>query len=364
VDARGGAGTVYAGYDALDRPLWRNSANTPGGATVSYTYDGMAGGSMGVGRLASEVFRASPGTGPSTFSGSYTSRYDTRGQTTRSNLTTGGAGACPSGWTCADIGAPAAAGTQSYVGDGAWSVAGAGDLWVQGGDQFHFVSQSQTGDGSISARVTAQANTSNGHDKAGVMLRDGTAQNAAFYYAQVEPNGYVWVTDRPSAGAWAGNLASLSNVKLPVYVKVTRSGSAFSAATSPDGVTWTTIPGSSATLSLSTTLQAGVIVASANANVLSTTLVDQLSPSAPAPSAATSYPVSQTYDDAGSVLTQTYPTGETVTTSYTAQEWFAGLSTSAGTTTLVNSVSYSGLGGRRGCQPEPGQRRLQRHRQL
>jgi YD repeat-containing protein len=63
---------------------------------------------------------------------------------------------------------------------------------------------------------------------------------------------------------------------------------------------------------------------------------------------STSYPVSQTYDDAGAVLTQTYPTGEVVTTSYTAQERFLGLTTSAGNTTLVNSASYTDIGGAAG----------------
>jgi hypothetical protein len=139
------AGIVYASYDALDRAVWRNTSNSPTGASVTYSYDSTAGGNQGIGRLTGESFTGGPS---HSLSGSYADTYDGRGQTTASTLTVG----------------------------------------------------------------------------------------------------------------------------------------------------------------------------------------------------STSYPVSQTFDDAGSVLTQTYPTGETVTTSYTAQEWFAGLTTSAGSTTLVNSVRYDGSG--------------------
>src|SRR5262249_47215200 len=58
VDARGGAGTVFAGYDGLDRPLWRNTTNTPTGAYDTYSYDARTGGNAGVGRLTGETFSA------------------------------------------------------------------------------------------------------------------------------------------------------------------------------------------------------------------------------------------------------------------------------------------------------------------
>jgi RHS repeat-associated protein len=63
---------------------------------------------------------------------------------------------------------------------------------------------------------------------------------------------------------------------------------------------------------------------------------------------STSYPVHSTYDDAGAVLTQTYPDGETVTNSYTAQDWLSGVSTSQGSTTLMSNIGYAGNGGANG----------------
>ncbi len=86
VDARGASGTVYAGYDGLNRQLWRNSTNGPTGAYVTYSYDSTAGGNKGVGRLTGETFNA----GASLGSGSYSYTYDARGQTTGWSVTLGG----------------------------------------------------------------------------------------------------------------------------------------------------------------------------------------------------------------------------------------------------------------------------------
>ena len=56
VDARGGAGTIYVDYDGLDRPIWRNTSNSPTGAYDTYSYDSTSGGNFGIGQLTSESF--------------------------------------------------------------------------------------------------------------------------------------------------------------------------------------------------------------------------------------------------------------------------------------------------------------------
>src|SRR2546423_7402585 len=56
VDARGAPGTVFRGYDGLNRPLWHNTTNSPSGAYYTYSYDSTAGGNAGVGRLTGETF--------------------------------------------------------------------------------------------------------------------------------------------------------------------------------------------------------------------------------------------------------------------------------------------------------------------
>ncbi len=86
-DARGQ--TVYIGYDALDRQLWRNTTNSPTGAYVTYTYDGtvptgvscsgITPGSNAIGHTTTEQFTSGPN---NSFSGAYCYAYDARGQKT------------------------------------------------------------------------------------------------------------------------------------------------------------------------------------------------------------------------------------------------------------------------------------------
>ena len=82
VDARGGAGTIYVGYDALDRPIWRNTSNSPTGAYHTYSYDSTSGGNFGIGQLTSESFS---GAG---LNGSYSYVYDARGRVSQQTVTT------------------------------------------------------------------------------------------------------------------------------------------------------------------------------------------------------------------------------------------------------------------------------------
>jgi len=77
-------GTIYAGYDGLNRQVWRNATNSSIGAYVIYSYDDTTGGNKGVGRRTGETFSGSVG------SGSYTYTYDGRGQVTNTRLTVGG----------------------------------------------------------------------------------------------------------------------------------------------------------------------------------------------------------------------------------------------------------------------------------
>jgi len=76
-DARGSAGTVYAGYDGIDRPIWRNTTNSPTGAYDTYSYDSTASGNVGIGRLTSQTFSGAPN---NTLSGSDSYVYDARGR--------------------------------------------------------------------------------------------------------------------------------------------------------------------------------------------------------------------------------------------------------------------------------------------
>jgi hypothetical protein len=189
---------------------------------------------------------------------------------------------CPSGWSCADIGAPALAGTQS-LSNGAWTVAGGGsDIWGSA-DHFHYVWQPLPADGVLSAHITSQTNT-NGWAKAGLMLRLSTDPSAAFYAVYVTPANGVSVQYRATAGGSAQQSVDLSGLTVPIYLQIMRSGTAYSASTSPDGITWTAIAGSTVSIpALTGALLSGLAVTAHNNSALSTVTFDTVSvPSAAA----------------------------------------------------------------------------------
>ncbi len=177
--------------------------------------------------------------------------------------------ACPTGWTCGDIGYPTPAGSQSIT-NGTWSiVAGGGDIW-ETADSFHYIWQDQTSDGSVSAHITAQSNSSD-YAKTGVMMRQSAGADSAYYLIAVTPAQGIRVQYRSAQGIAASEAANIPGT-VPTYVKVARTGSSFSAYTSSDGTNWTLVPGSTVTINMSGTILEGVASTSHNtaASCLST----------------------------------------------------------------------------------------------
>ena len=145
-------------------------------------------------------------------------------------------------------------------------------------DAFHFVNQTLSADGTVAAQVTSQTNTSP-WAKAGVMLREASDPGSPYYAALVTPGNGVAVQWRTAQGGSSSALAVAGTV--PTYLQVARytSGSTvyFTAYTSPDGTTWTAVPGSTQTVAgLTGTLLAGLAVTSHNALALDTTVFDDV----------------------------------------------------------------------------------------
>jgi hypothetical protein len=180
---------------------------------------------------------------------------------------------CPDPWNCADIGPPDPAGSQSFdPNTGTWTIEGGGADITGTSDEFRYVSQTLTGDGSVTARVASQTDTNSGA-KAGVMLRVSTDPAAPNYALVVSPGQGIKVQVRKTQG---GNTTKLANPTgaTPAYVKITRSGNTFTAYTSADGVTWTLIAGSTTTVSLGPALLAGLAVTSHSSGALCTVTMD------------------------------------------------------------------------------------------
>ena len=175
--------------------------------------------------------------------------------------------ACPNGWNCTDVGSVSPGGGQTLSGT-QWSVTGGGpDIWTTA-DAFHYVWQPLASGGSVSAEVTS-IDAADPFAKAGVMIRAGTDPGAAYYAAYLTPGNGVVVQERTGQGSTAVQNASLAGAA-PEYLRVTQSGSTYTAATSSNGSTWTTIPGSSATVSMGSQPIGGLAFTSHNLAALGT----------------------------------------------------------------------------------------------
>lgn len=176
----------------------------------------------------------------------------------------------PSGWSSADIGSPAFSGSALLTAPGSYTVTGGGaDIWGTS-DQFHFVDVPWIGDGVLIAQVLNLTNT-NSSAKAGLMFRQSLANNASNVLVDVTPSNGSEFNDRATTG---GSTVSTNTPGLtaPVWIKLIRTGTAFFAFSSTDGVTWTAVPlaGTADTVAMTDPIYAGLIVNSHNAAALST----------------------------------------------------------------------------------------------
>ncbi|NLZ05314.1 MAG: DUF1349 domain-containing protein, partial [Phycisphaerae bacterium] len=125
--------------------------------------------------------------------------------------------------------------------DGGVIMSGVGtDIWDTA-DQFRFVYKSLSGNGSVTVRVDSLVR-SNEWAKAGVMIRETLEAGAkhAFVAVTPEPAHGVSFQRRPTAGQASAN-TDVADVAIPCWVRLTRTGSTFTAQQSADGATWTEI---------------------------------------------------------------------------------------------------------------------------
>ena len=144
-----------------------------------------------------------------------------------------------SSWSHADIGAVKPAGSLSLNG-GTFTVKGSGaDIWGTS-DEFQFVYQSFSGDGSITARVVSETNTSP-WAKSGVMIRQSIATGSKYAAVELTPGNGAVLQDRQSTGGEAGSTVGPAKVTAPYWVRLVRAGTTLTGYVSPDGATWTLI---------------------------------------------------------------------------------------------------------------------------
>ncbi len=175
--------------------------------------------------------------------------------TTTSSATTSG-GTLPSGWSSRDVGSVGAAGGASYS-SGVFTVKGSGaDVWGSA-DEFQFVYQSLTGDGSIIARVTSVQNVAS-WTKAGVMMRETLSAGSKNAFMLVSAAKGLAFQRRTATGG--STTSTIISGAAPRWVKVTRSGSTFTAFVSSDGSSWTAV--GSQSITMASTIYVGLAVGS------------------------------------------------------------------------------------------------------
>jgi len=107
------------------------------------------------------------------------------------------------------------------------------------------------------------------------MMRATSDPGSPYYGVFVTPGNGISVQWRTAQGGSTSQVTVAGT--LPEYLQITRTGTTFSAYTSPDGVNWTLVPGSAVSLaSLSGTLLRGFAVTSHNTGQLSTVVINSV----------------------------------------------------------------------------------------
>ena len=144
----------------------------------------------------------------------------------------------PAGWQSQDIGSVGKAGSGTGNGT-AFTVTGAGaDVWGTA-DAFHYVYQTLSGDGTITARVAAISGTQS-WTKVGVMIRGTTSASSAHAFMLVSTSKGLAFQRRTQDGGLSVNTAGGTDTA-PRWVRLQRSGNLIVASVSSDGSTWTTV---------------------------------------------------------------------------------------------------------------------------
>ncbi|MBK1818001.1 PQQ-dependent sugar dehydrogenase [Luteolibacter yonseiensis] len=178
----------------------------------------------------------------------------------------------PAPWQHADIGTVGVAGDATYD-SGTFTLSASGDdIWGTR-DSFHFIYRPFTGDGEVIARVADVENV-DGWTKSGVMMRNSLAADSTAAFTAITPgNGAAFQRRKTTAGDSVHTAGA--NVDAPYWVRLVRAGTTFSAYSSPNGVAWSLI--GSDTITMGTTIYAGLALTSHNNSTLAESNFDSVS---------------------------------------------------------------------------------------
>jgi RHS repeat-associated protein len=209
----------------------------------------------------------------------------------------------PAGWLDQDVGEVGTAGSATYT-NSTFTIKGSGSGLDFNPDEFHFVYQPLSGNGTIIARI---ASTTASSVQAGVEIRQTLDDPASPDAQMVVSNSCMYFYYRTSEAGNASGTYDPYNGHCPgapFWVMLVRSGNSFSGYMSPDGVNWQQV-GSTETITMSQNVYVGLVVSSQNPASLGTATFDSVSLSTAALPAPSITAVSATTGSVGSQVTIT-----------------------------------------------------------
>jgi regulation of enolase protein 1 (concanavalin A-like superfamily) len=242
------------------------ASGMPGGVTVGFSPT-----SVTAGGSSTLTFTVGSGVAPGTYPISVTGTAASATHSTSVSLTVSSPGSLPAPWFDTDIGAPSPAGSAGYAG-GVFTVAGSGADIFGTSDQFNYLYQNTSSNGTLIARVASETNAGSANDKAGIMWKASTTAGSPYILIETSYQGVIKVQYNFN-GSVSGATYTFPNV----WMKLVRSGSLFSAYISPDGLTWTAVVTNKSLTTITTASTVGLFECSHKAGSLGTATFDNVS---------------------------------------------------------------------------------------
>ena len=177
-----------------------------------------------------------------------------------------------------DIGIPPGLTGSSSYSNGTYTIVGSGaDVWYSP-DNFQFAHVPMTGDGRLTARVVSQVQSpapASAAAKAGVMFRETLAGGSIHGYSEIMQSAGNEFIYRTTTNATPG-ASSTPGIAAPYWVRITRVGNLVTAERSVNGTTWVQ-QGSTQTITMGSTIYAGLGVTAHDATKLNTATFDNVS---------------------------------------------------------------------------------------
>jgi hypothetical protein len=255
-------GITTGGTDFYGDPIPSNAA------TIAGAYEAHAAAAQ------SSLGSSTPSSGSTTDTGSSTgsSSSSTGSSGSGSTSTSSGSSSTTSvaGLSGSDIGGPALAGSSSAA-NGVYTVTASGSDIQGSSDQFRFDQTSLTGDGTIIAQVDSLTNAGP-WAKVGLMIRSSLASNASEVSLLISPNHVASLQTRATDGGVTKDTLTNSTDS---WVKLVRSGNAFTGYISSNGSSWTEV--GSSTVAMGSSVEIGLAVTSHTNSALETGVFSNVS---------------------------------------------------------------------------------------